>query len=50
MVSAMNAQKVRTYIRRLYMTLPDRFDLALELFPGAVMTLGGVAIIAIAVS
>lgn len=49
MVSAMNAQRVRTRIRRVYMTASDRFDLALELFPGAMMVLGGVIVAAIAV-
>lgn len=45
----MSAQKIRTRVRRAYMTLPDRFDLALELFPGAMMVLGGLIVAAIAV-
>lgn len=39
---------MRTFIRRAYMTLPARFDAALEFAPGALLILGGLLTITLA--
>lgn len=36
---------MKTFIRRAYMTLPARFDAALELLPGFAMVAGGLIMI-----
>jgi hypothetical protein len=43
----MNAQTIRTRIRRAYMTLPASFDAFLEYAPGALLVVGGLAAIGI---
>lgn len=44
-MSAMNAQKLLTVIRRAYMTAGPRFDAFLEYTPGALLVVGGLTAI-----
>lgn len=49
-MSAMSAQRIAARARRVYMTLPARFDTFLEYTPGALLVVGGLAAIGIGVA